>query len=281
MKLGIGQHCGFLFILQSYFGAVLCQANVQPVAARNHVPNAPCQIRFCQHHNLYAWAIDTVTKLDMHYRAVIFDLDGTLLDTLKDIADSANRVLADRNMPMHPPAAYKQFIGEGVRQLFLRALPVAQRAESTVQECIEAYRGEYARNWNVKTRPYAAIPEMLDALVALGIKLAVLSNKPDEFTQTCVRELLPAWRFHAVLGATDALPRKPDPAGALEILGRLGTEAGSCLYLGDSGVDMKTAVAAGMFGVGALWGFRDSHELERDGAQALIEHPMQLLDLLA
>jgi phosphoglycolate phosphatase len=216
----------------------------------------------------------------MPFRAVIFDLDGTLLDTLEDIANAANLVLAERGFPAHPVEEYREFIGEGVARLIQRVLPAKHHDEATVRACVEAYQREYARHWNVKTRPYAEVPEMLDGLTARGLQLAVLSNKPDPFTQRCVRELLPRWTFEVVLGASDAFPRKPHPASALETARRLAAPPAQCLYVGDSGVDMQTAQAAGMFSVGVLWGFRGKEELERAGAQRLISHPMELLDLL-
>jgi phosphoglycolate phosphatase len=216
----------------------------------------------------------------MPFRATIFDLDGTLLDTLGDIANAANRVLAERGFPTHPNLGYRAFIGEGVGKLLLRALPETQQDEATVQACVGAYVQEYGRTWNVLTKPYPGVPEMLDALVVRGLKLAVLSNKPDHFTQQCVDELLSKWAFDVVLGASDQFPRKPDPASAMETAKRLGVSTAECLYVGDSGVDMQTARAAGMYAVGVLWGFRDKAELLKDGAQALISQPGEVLGLL-
>ncbi len=216
----------------------------------------------------------------MPFRAIIFDLDGTLLDTLDDIANAANRVLADRGFPIHPNANYRAFIGEGVTKLILRALPEEHQDEATVQACVTAYVQEYERTWNALTKPYPGVPEMLDALVVRGLKLAVLSNKPDRFTQQCVGELLANWTFEMVLGASDQFPRKPDPASAIETARRLGVSPAECLYVGDSGVDMQTACAAHMCAVGALWGFRGQAELLRDGAQFLIAKPGEALDLL-
>jgi phosphoglycolate phosphatase len=221
-----------------------------------------------------------IIQRQMLFRAVIFDLDGTLLDTLEDIGDSANKVLVDRGFPAHPIPRYREFIGEGVVRLIKCALPEASQDPATVQMCVEAYQQEYARTWNVKTKPYAGVPDLLDALVARGLKLAVLSNKPDLFTQQCVRELLPRWSFAAVIGASDAFPRKPNPASALEIARRLAVPPEECLYVGDSGVDMQTALAARMFAVGVLWGFRGSEELRREGAQVLVQEPRQVIDLL-
>ena len=216
----------------------------------------------------------------MPYRAVLLDLDGTLLDTLEDISNAANRVLATQGFPTHPLDIYRKLIGEGAARLITRVLPKEKRDADTVQTCLEAYLDDYGQNWNVKTKPYVGIPEMLDALVARGLKLAVLSNKPDEFTQKCVRELLPNWTFDAVIGTSDRIPSKPSPVGALEIAGRLSISPEGFLYLGDTGVDMRTAIAAQMFAVGVLWGFRDREELQREGARFLIERPLEILRLL-
>ena len=113
-----------------------------------------------------------------------------------------------------------------------------------MQACVGAYAQEYERTWKAQTKPYAGVPEMLDALVVRGLKLAVLSNKPDHFTQRCVGELLAKWTFDVVLGASDKFPRKPNPASAIETAKRLGVPPAECLYVGDSGIDMQTARAA-------------------------------------
>ena len=214
----------------------------------------------------------------MPFRATIFDLDGTLLDTLDDIANAANSVLAARGFATHPNPNYRTFIGEGVVKLMLRALPETQRDEATVHACVGAYVQEYERTWNALTKPYPGVPEMLDALEVRGLKLAVLSNKPDRFTQRCVDELLAKWAFDVVLGASDQFPRKPDPASAIETAKRLGVAPAECLYVGDSGIDMQTARAAHMCAVGALWGFRGREELLKDGAQFLINKPSEVLE---
>ena len=216
----------------------------------------------------------------MPFRATIFDLDGTLLDTLDDIANAANCVLAARDFPTHPNPHYRRFIGDGIVKLMLRALPETHQDDATVQACVAAYVQEYERTWNAQTKPYAGVPEMLDTLVVRGIKLAVLSNKPDHFTQRCVGELLAKWAFDVVLGASDEFPRKPDPASAIETAKRLGVSVAECLYVGDSGVDMQTARAAHMCPVGVLWGFRGKEELLKYGAQHLIDKPSEVLELL-
>jgi len=216
----------------------------------------------------------------MRFDAVLFDLDGTLLDTLDDIADSVNAVLDKNRFPRHPNDAYRYFIGDGVPMLMRRVLPKADVDDQTVARLVEEMREEYGRRWNVKTRAYEGVPELLDGLVQRGVQLAVLSNKPDDFTIRCVEELLSRWRFSVVAGHRRGVPPKPDPTGALEIAGLLRTLPGRVLFLGDSGIDMETAVAAGMHPVGALWGFRTREELQKSGAKAVVENPGEVLTLM-
>jgi len=213
-------------------------------------------------------------------RAVVFDLDGTLLDTLDDLADSGNTTLEKMGFPTHDAEAYKFFIGDGVGMLVHRMLPKNHRDDATKAEITKVYRAEYGRRWNVKTRPYDGIDTLLDELAAREIRMGVLSNKPDEMTQKCVAALLPRWNFEAVLGHHDGIPRKPDPAGALEVLVKLDVAAEDVLYLGDTATDMETAVAANFTPVGVLWGFRGEDELRNAGAETILAHPIDLLELL-
>jgi phosphoglycolate phosphatase len=217
-----------------------------------------------------------MTKFD----AVLFDLDGTLLDTLRDIGEACNRVLVERGYPPHPIEAYRYLVGDGARVLWSRALPEGQRDDATIDGCLAAYIEEYARGWNVHTQPYAGVGEMLDALVRRGLKLAVLSNKPHPFTVQCVETFLSRWQFHAVRGQGEQFPRKPDPASALHVAARLGTSPQRICYVGDTGTDMQTATAAEMYAVGVLWGFRERGELEAHGAKRVIARPHELLALV-
>jgi phosphoglycolate phosphatase len=148
-----------------------------------------------------------------------------------------------------------------------------------VDSCLLAMRAEYSSRWRENTRPYEGIPELLDALRDLQVRMAILSNKADDFTREMVRILLPHWVFDAVVGARPDVPKKPDPAAALKIARGLAISPVRILYLGDSGVDMQTARAAGMFPAGALWGFRTAAELKASGAQTLIRRPMDLVGL--
>jgi phosphoglycolate phosphatase len=212
--------------------------------------------------------------------AVLFDLDGTLINSLADIAASANEVLASLGHPEHPTERYREFIGEGVAVLFRRALPAAHRDDETVARCVEGFRRAYDRGWNVRTRVYDGIPELLDALVERGLALAVLSNKPDTFTKACVDEYGARWSFRAVLGAREGIPNKPDPTSAIEIAGRLGCNPSEVVYVGDSAIDMMTARRAGMRAVGVAWGFRSVDELRDAGAEWIVDRPEQILDIL-
>jgi phosphoglycolate phosphatase len=216
----------------------------------------------------------------MNVKAILFDLDGTLLDTIADIADSMNRVLDRLGFPEHDLEAYKIFVGEGVETLIRRVLPPGIEDETLVARCLAAMREEYSRRWNNKTRPYPDIPALLDALQGKGIPMAILSNKLHEFTQMMVADLLARWTFGVVLGARDIVPKKPDPFAALEIAEYLKLPPEKFLYLGDTGTDMKTAVNAGMFPVGALWGFRTAQELTTSGARALVGKPLEVLTYL-
>ncbi len=215
-----------------------------------------------------------------HFRAVLFDLDGTLLDTLGDIAESANAALDRLGLPGWPVEAYRNFIGDGVENLARRIMPAEQHEPGMLQQFGQLFREEYGRRWTHSTQPYPGIPELLETLTAQQIPMAVLSNKPDEFTQQCVRRFLSRWPFRMVQGDRPGQPRKPDPTGALQMAEALGTPPEATVYLGDTKTDMQTAQAAGMFAVGALWGFRTAEELLAHGAQRLLNHPLELLPLL-
>jgi phosphoglycolate phosphatase len=217
----------------------------------------------------------------MTYKAVLFDLDGTLLDTLDDLGDSMNAVLAARGLPTHPIRSYTDFVGDGVENLVRRALPrESGSSEALIAEIVPLMRAEYARRWKDKTRPYDGVSGMLDALSARGLRLAVLSNKPHPATVEVVRHFFPPGKFHAVFGARPDVPIKPDAGAALDVAKRLGVPPEAFLYVGDTNTDMQTAVAAGMYAVGALWGFRTAGELLQAGARVLISHPGDLLTLL-
>ncbi len=217
----------------------------------------------------------------MAHSSILFDLDGTLLDTLQDLADSMNAVLSELGYPSHPLASYRYFVGDGVANLARRVLPgEAGRDETVVQEVVGRMRKEYGARWHQKTRPYEGIPELLEAARLRGAKLAVLSNKPHPATLEVISHFFPAVPFDAVLGARPQVPIKPDAGAALEVARILSRPPGDFLYVGDTNTDMQTAVAAGMYPVGALWGFREADELIAAGARTLVAHPRDVLSLL-
>jgi len=213
-------------------------------------------------------------------RAAVFDLDGTLLDTLIDIGDTFNRVLEKRGLPPHPIEKYRDFIGDGAPRLVERALPEHARTPEIIDQCLAEYLAGNLAMERPRAMPYDGIPELLDGLTRRGIKLAVLSNKSHPAATRSVIDLLDDWTFDAVFGLRENVPRKPDPAGAFEIAGKLAVPADRCLFIGDTATDMQTALAAGMVPVGVLWGFRPEEELRQAGARYLIEHPSELMELL-
>jgi phosphoglycolate phosphatase len=215
----------------------------------------------------------------MNYNAVIFDLDGTLVNSLDDLADSMNQVLRQYNFPIHENDAYKQFVGNGIRMLVGRALPQTHKDDKTISGCFNQMMDVYRTNCINKTKPYTGIIELLDQLVARKIKLAVLSNKADEFTRKIVLQLFPGY-FEVITGFTTEVSKKPNPAVALQIGQYLGTNPENIIFMGDSGVDMQTANNAGMYAVGALWGFRYGEELSANGAKLLLNQPLDLLAVL-
>lgn len=212
-------------------------------------------------------------------KAVLFDLDGTLLNTLDDLAASMNAVLGRLSLPDHAADAYKLFVGEGLATLVARALPPGSD-EALRSRALGMMRQEYAARMEATTEPYPGVPELLDRLGAMGVGMAVLSNKPDAAVAALVPRYFPGVRFGSLRGQREGFPRKPDPAGALAVAEEMALSPGSFAYLGDSAVDMRTARAAGMKAIGALWGFRSAKELEEGGAEYLIAEPIELFTLL-
>lgn len=210
--------------------------------------------------------------------AVVFDLDGTLADSLGDIGGAMNEALAELQLPAHPLEAYKAFVGEGIEVLAERALPPAGAGRA--DELLQAFRTRYQARMTQETRLYPGIAELLDLLTARGVKLAVLSNKRDDFTAELVRRLLPRWTFGSVRGARAGVPKKPDPTSALQVAAELKVEPARCLFVGDTAIDMKTATAAGMRAAGVTWGFRPVSELIAAGAQHVVHAPAGLGDLV-
>ena len=217
----------------------------------------------------------------MKFRAVIFDLDGTLLDTIEDLTDSINAALATLGLPGKTAAECQILVGDGMDMFIRRSLPPSCAEDpAAVRKLNDLVRAEYRVRQAVKTKPYPGIRETLEAISRRGIPMAVLSNKPHNLTQSVVSRFFPEIAFACVFGHRDDVPVKPDPSGALEIAGRLGLTPEEILYVGDTNTDMRTAAAAGMFAAGVLWGFRTAEELKKNGAGVLIAEPAELLDLL-
>jgi len=214
--------------------------------------------------------------------AVIFDLDGTLLDTLRDLSDSGNSVLAARGFPTHSMDDYRTFIGTGMENLVRAIFPEGEKPETEEQiaKVLAEYRGFYAKNWKNTTKPYPGIPELLDTLAGRGIPIGVLSNKAHDFTVKCVDEFLASWKWDSVLGQREGIARKPDPSGALEIAKTVGLAPENCYFIGDSDVDILTGKNAGMHAIGVAWGFRDVDELTAAGAESVLGTPDDLLRIL-
>ncbi len=213
------------------------------------------------------------------YQALVCDLDGTLLDTLHDLAHAANRSLAHFGYPEHTVESYRYFVGDGARKLVERILPENKKTTEIIEKCLLYFKSDYGRNWNLKTRVYPGIASMLTTAVASDLRLTVLSNKPHPYTLQCVEKFLSDWQFALVLGQQKVIARKPSPEGALEIVRHLDVLPEQCIYLGDTAVDMQTAVAAGMLPVGVLWGFRGAEELWQSGASRVVASPSELFGL--
>ncbi|NIA07287.1 MAG: HAD-IA family hydrolase [Actinobacteria bacterium] len=214
----------------------------------------------------------------MAVKALIFDLDGTLVDSLEDLADTMNHCLGALGLPVHETQDYRMLIGTGSRELCRKALP-PERADLT-NKLLEMNLDRYTQHCLDKTKPYPGIVETLDELIGRHLHLAVLSNKPDNFVKLITRSIFGSDRFEMIIGQQDGLPTKPDPSGVLDILRRMRGTPEETLYVGDSGTDMTTALAAGATAVGVSWGFRDRSELSAAGAHHIIDKPAQLLELL-
>lgn len=217
----------------------------------------------------------------MKKKAVVFDLDGTLNDTIASIKRSADEALGRFGFGPYTVEQYKYFVGDGAAVLVERCLEAGGDKEHVhFKEAYAEYQKVFEKYCMYRVRPYEGIRELLSALKARDVKLAVLSNKPHRRTVEVIQEVFGEECFDIVLGQTEGIQRKPSPEGVFYILKQLGLTAEEILYLGDTGTDMQTGKAAGAFTVGALWGFRTKEELEENRADAVIDHPLKLLDYL-
>ena len=219
-------------------------------------------------------------KNSTHIQAICFDLDGTLLDTLADIGNAANAALLRFNLPTHPLESYRYFVGEGASRLMEKILPQACTSDEWRAQLLEAFEEEYALGWKQQTCLYAGIADLLDELTQATWPLAVLSNKPDAFTQQCVQHFLGSWPFRIVRGQQAGIPRKPDPIGMQLIAQELSLPVEDLCLIGDTSVDMQTATNAGSCPIGVSWGFRKVEELQEHGARLVVDSPAELITWL-
>lgn len=211
--------------------------------------------------------------------ATLFDLDGTLVDSLPDIAASMNQVLESRSLPVHPLPAYRLFVGEGMRKLAERCLPKDLKAPPRlIDDLVSEMKAVYSVRWREHPQPYIGIPELLDTLEEKGVRIGVLSNKPEEFTLEMVQYIFPEVPFDPVHGARDGIPLKPAADAVLAILREWDLRPDQVFYVGDTSTDILTGRNAGMPTIGVTWGFRDRGELEAAGATHIIDHPHELAE---
>ncbi len=215
----------------------------------------------------------------MSKQLAIFDLDGTLLDTVADLANATNQALAKYGYPTHPTEAYYRFVGNGINKLFARALPEEARTEENVQRIRTLFIPYYNEHNADDSHPYPGIVELLTQLQSQGIQLAVASNKYQQATAKLVGHFFPNIRFAAVYGQREGVPIKPDPTIVNDILSETGISRAHTLYIGDSGVDMQTARNASVESVGVTWGFREEEELRTNGATHIIHNAKDILKL--
>ena len=215
----------------------------------------------------------------MKTKLCMFDLDGTLLDTIDDIACSMNFVLSSNDFPTHNVQWYKANVGNGARNLLLDALPdVHKCSEEKLDKLLSMYIEDYTKNSTVLTRPYAGIPELLQRLAGSSIQMAVATNKPQTSSEDVVKKFFPEINIAVIRGIIPGRAIKPDPSAAFEILRALGISPEETIYVGDTEVDILFAKRASLFSIGVLWGFRSREALEKAGAKVIIERPEQVLD---
>lgn len=213
-------------------------------------------------------------------KAVLFDLDGTLVNSLYDLATSTNYALEQMGFKTHTNDEYKYFVGNGMKKLIERALPSEKNDEETFNKCFDIFYSHYKEHFYDKTCYYEGIEELLLKLNEKGIHLCVVSNKQHEMAVTVVRKILPKVKFHTVSGKQDDYPAKPDNQLTLKIIKGMGVKPEECLFVGDSNVDMQTALNSGCKSVGVLWGFRTKDELVSSGAMYTVSRASEIYDLI-
>ncbi len=215
----------------------------------------------------------------MKFKGIIFDLDGTLVNSLEDISDAMNKVLQGLNYPTHTYETYQYFIGSGLRNLVSKALPATNNSDEQIEICFECMVNEYREMCTVKTKPYEGILELLENLNSQNIKMAVFSNKADELTKKIASEIFPN-SFDTAVGLSTEELKKPNPFEAVEISKKWNLKPEEILFVGDSDIDMKTAVNANMFPIGVSWGYRTEEELKASGAKLVINNASELIEIL-
>lgn len=209
---------------------------------------------------------------------VIFDLDGTLINTIDDLAASTNYALRQHGYPEHKRSEYRFFVGNGITRLIERSLPAEARQEAVIRQLREEFVAYYQKHKTDFSTPYPGIPELLDKLYHQGIQLAVASNKYQQGTTELIHYFFGQELFSVVSGQQEHIPTKPDPAIVNNILAQTGIPKSRTLYVGDSGVDMQTAANSGLTSVGVTWGFRPRQELEENGACYVADQPEEIWD---
>ena len=207
---------------------------------------------------------------------VIFDLDGTLLNTIDDLGMATNHALTEAGYPPHSLSTYPKLVGNGVRRLIERALPEDARTPEIVDPMLERFKEYYDAHLMDATTPYPGIPELLRSLTSAGVKVAVASNKYQEAVERLVSTIFPDIPFCAVEGQKEGIPTKPDPSIIFEILGKVPTPKSKVLYCGDSGIDMETARRACVDSCGVTWGFRPARELREAHADEIVDEPGEI-----
>lgn len=213
-------------------------------------------------------------------KAVLFDLDGTLVNTIEDLADTVNFALTQMGFPTHETEKYNYFVGDGFSNLIERALPEDKRSESIHSECLKLAKAHYELHYLDKSHPYDGITELLHTLKEKGYKIAVISNKYHKMTSAVVKKLFRDDLFTSVYGQTEGYPVKPDPTLTLKVMSQLGVEPQETVMVGDSGMDMALSVNAKCIGIGVLWGFRTEEELRKNGADYIVSEPTEILSVL-
>lgn len=215
----------------------------------------------------------------MNNKVIIFDLDGTLLDSLDDIVISVNRVLEKLDLPTHKNEAFREFVGDGARMLMQRALP-QNSDKDTIDKALDLFTQIYSKTIHENTKPYDGIYEMLEALKNQGVILNLLSNKPQQFTRKYYDKFFTQFGFTYVYGQSDQHPKKPDPTTALKIAQNLQVDPSEIYFIGDTTTDILTAKNAGMKSIGVVWGIRDKNELITNGANHIINKPKEILNIV-